>query len=259
MRPLSFALPGYTQITRISSKSSHSVSHELPDEPFSVAKERSWFAEDYTPFKTFVVDDMLSTGPLEVIGVGTVHLPVKSLPYEEGPRAQGTMHLEYVLHAPGCVCNMLGNVRFKNYKLSPISFSDEEFCGHYSNALNDQPVAWLIRKRFMEIVLSEPPLGPKVGPSPFKPGVAYMLRATWPVAEQQKFAALKSSQDTSECQIEAMTLNLTEKAWLRKHWVNEFRFLRSYGLSIYYEEDREEGGKILRKLMENDADVDYDN
>ncbi|GLI77488.1 hypothetical protein PoHVEF18_005778 [Penicillium ochrochloron] len=175
----------------MSSTSSHSASHELPDEPFRVAKERSWFAEDYTPFKTFVVDDMLSTGPLEVIGVGTVHLPVKSLPYD---MRKDREHMEL------CISNTC---------YTPL-------------------------------------------------GVAYMLRATWPVAEQQKFEALKSSQDASESQIEAMTLNLTEKAWLKKHWVNEFRVLRSYGLSIYYEEDREEGRKILQKLMENDADDDYD-
>lgn len=53
-----------------------------------------------------------------------------------------------------------------------------------------------------------------------------------------------------------MPLSPTGKAWLKKHWVNEFRFLRSYGMSIYSEEDREEARKILREFLENDIDND---
>lgn len=40
-----------------------------------------------------------------------------------------------------------------------------------------------------------------------------------------------------------------EKQWLKDAWVDEFHFLRAYGLSIYKEEDREEGRAIVRAFM----------
>ena len=45
-----------------------------------------------------------------------------------------------------------------------------------------------------------------------------------------------------------------ENQWLKKQWHGEFDFLRSYQLSIYEEEDREEGRRILRALMDADSD-----
>ncbi|MDI1488026.1 MAG: hypothetical protein OHK93_007300 [Ramalina farinacea] len=45
-----------------------------------------------------------------------------------------------------------------------------------------------------------------------------------------------------------------EKHWLKKHFDGEFKFLRDYGLSIYKDEDREEGRQLLRALMEGDLD-----
>ena len=52
-----------------------------------------------------------------------------------------------------------------------------------------------------------------------------------------------------------------EKAWLKKHFGGEFRFLRQYNLSIYDEEERDEGRGIVRALMrgEQDAMADEDN
>ena len=46
-----------------------------------------------------------------------------------------------------------------------------------------------------------------------------------------------------------------EKAWLKKHYGGEFHFLAVYGLSIYKEEDREEGRGIARAMMANDDDM----
>lgn len=44
-----------------------------------------------------------------------------------------------------------------------------------------------------------------------------------------------------------------EKAWLKKHFDGEFKFLRDYGLSIYEDEDREEGRRIARGCMESEV------
>lgn len=53
--------------------------------------------------------------------------------------------------------------------------------------------------------------------------------------------------------ITADGLTQAEKKWLKVHYVNEFRFLRSYKLSIYQEEDRAEGRAILRGLARVDS------
>jgi hypothetical protein len=45
-----------------------------------------------------------------------------------------------------------------------------------------------------------------------------------------------------------------EKRWLKKHWRDEFHFLLAYNLSIYDEEDREQGRLIARAMIEADDD-----
>ncbi|KAL2024417.1 hypothetical protein VTK56DRAFT_8228 [Thermocarpiscus australiensis] len=49
-----------------------------------------------------------------------------------------------------------------------------------------------------------------------------------------------------------------EKAWLKRNFGDEFKFLLQHGLSIYKEEDREEGRAIARALMEEDDDDEDD-
>jgi hypothetical protein len=43
-----------------------------------------------------------------------------------------------------------------------------------------------------------------------------------------------------------------EKNWLNVHWGGEFKFLQAYGLSIYDEDDREEGRRIVRAFIAQD-------
>ncbi|CEJ54184.1 hypothetical protein PMG11_00505 [Penicillium brasilianum] len=216
-----------------------------------VARDRSWFTDEYTPFETFFEDDSFVTTQVKVIGVGSVNLPVKSFPYDDGPEAHGVLRLENVLHAPSAICNMIGDVHTKNFAVSDLSFrSDDGLCGSIYDESARHPVAWLVKRRFLEVLLSEPPLGPKVGPSPFDPDVAYVLRAIWPLEEQRKFETVKSfrEQKIKYCP----PLTSAEKAWLKTIWENEFKFLLDFGLRINKEEDREEGRRILRKLMEED-------
>ena len=42
-----------------------------------------------------------------------------------------------------------------------------------------------------------------------------------------------------------------EKAFIKKHFKSEYKFLLTHGLNIYKDEDREEGQAILRALMQN--------
>ena len=53
-------------------------------------------------------------------------------------------------------------------------------------------------------------------------------------------------------------ISQAEKQWLKDKFGGEFKFLRDYGLSIYKEEDREEGRQIMRDMMEADEDDDED-
>ena len=47
-----------------------------------------------------------------------------------------------------------------------------------------------------------------------------------------------------------------EKAWLKKAYGGEWHSLRVFQLSIYDEEDREEGRRIVRACIEEDAELD---
>ena len=74
-----------------------------------------------------------------------------------------------------------------------------------------------------------------------------MIHAFWPDSERQRFAASQASRQAQATASEPLTL--VEKAWVKRHYGNEFKFLRDYGLSIYKDEDREEGRIIVRSLM----------
>lgn len=43
-----------------------------------------------------------------------------------------------------------------------------------------------------------------------------------------------------------------EKAWLKRNWGNEFKFLRAYGLKIQRRQDKVEGRQLVRGFMEDD-------
>lgn len=54
-----------------------------------------------------------------------------------------------------------------------------------------------------------------------------------------------------------------EKDWLKRNWDGEYKFLLAHGLKIHDEDDREEGRRIVRAMMEQDGDKqseadDYD-
>ena len=123
------------------------------------------------------------------------HLLVKRILDGERPRSKWNSAFgERLRPAPSVICNVLGNDLFKKYEFSAFSLTGSRI----SDKSTNQPVGWLICKRFFEVEPSEPPFGPEVGPSPFKPGVAYMIGATRPEEEQEGFAAMKSSQSTTD-------------------------------------------------------------
>ncbi|RSM06873.1 hypothetical protein CEP52_005531 [Fusarium oligoseptatum] len=80
-----------------------------------------------------------------------------------------------------------------------------------------------------------------LSPCPLDEGKGYMISLYWPESERMRFEA-------SKAQAEAF-LSDSERAWLKEHWGNEFKFLAAYELSIYKDEDREEGRAIMRTMM----------
>lgn len=176
-------------------------------------------------------------GGIEAIGVGTVELPTKT-----GPNSNGIIRLENVLHAPKALCNIIGGPILENYNVT-TNFGSPDGPGAIVDLHSGQPVAYFKPlnegRRLMDVQLSDPPVGPSVGNSAFEPGVSYMIHAFWPAEERQRFESTRS-------------FTSAERAWVKKHFGNEFKFLQTYGLSIYKDEDREEGRAIVRTLMSND-------
>jgi hypothetical protein len=91
----------------------------------------------------------------------------------------------------------------------------------------------------MDVQLSDTTVGPSVGNLEFELGVSYMIHAFWPAEERQRFES-------------TISFTPAEKAWVKKHFGNEFKFLQPYGLSIYKDGDREEARAIVQTLMRND-------
>ncbi|KAM3443462.1 hypothetical protein NHJ13734_001872 [Beauveria thailandica] len=148
-----------------------------------IAKDRYWFGIDYRSISSSVTDGPGGT-TVAVIGIGTVNLPVKTKP-DEGHRGNSILTLLNVLHAPSSMCNMIGAPAIHHYEFSLRA--GPGFRGTIS--LNDgTPVGFFAPHGiFFELQLSDPPIGPMVGPSPFTPGVFYWINATWPTEEREKW------------------------------------------------------------------------
>uniref|UniRef100_A0A8H7KDV8 Uncharacterized protein n=1 Tax=Bionectria ochroleuca TaxID=29856 RepID=A0A8H7KDV8_BIOOC len=118
-----------------------------------VAKDRSWFADDYKPFETFV-ESRLGVR-LPVIGIGTANLATKTAANKTGPASHGTLRLEFVLHVPRALWNIVGTPIYDDYDylLTRRVFTDE--------ATGRQVAYCKPGTMLCEIQLSRPPIGPK--------------------------------------------------------------------------------------------------
>jgi hypothetical protein len=249
---------------------------------YSVAKDLSWFEDDYVPFETYMND---LTGNMVVVkGVGTVLLPTKRSPSSSGPGAHCILRLERVLHAPSVVCNILG-FPITDYGVT-IKFTPSS-SGTITDATG-RPIAFfdpLDRSgvKLCTVRLSDPPVGPKVGPSLLDPSGHYCVSTTWPDSEQRHFEAMQASakrprpdavtqprralrpdeeppQSRAGDSTGVTPLSATERQWLKKHYGSEFHFLSAYGLSIFSDDDRQDGREILRKMiMTVDEEISGDN
>ncbi|KAI5456699.1 hypothetical protein BGZ63DRAFT_467867 [Mariannaea sp. PMI_226] len=213
-----------------------------------VAKDRSWFNEDYTAIDSFI--STVGGGKVQVIGIGSVNLPTKTSPNRTGPSSHGVLRLKNVLHVPSSICNIVGYPIEKDYIIEqpPRSTTKGSTKGSIISIHDKREVAYFDPKgRLVEIRLSGPPVGPRVSPSPFEASKVYYINARWPDSERKRHAEVLYSLQFEAKPSERLTI--TEKEWLKKNYDGEFKFLHSYGLNIYKDEDREEGRSILRALI----------
>lgn len=123
-----------------------------------------------------------------VVGIGTVDLPTKRTPSSSGVDGNTTVRLTNVAHVPGVICNILGLPVLGEYKFST------DFRNPSNGSIqdkDDQPLAYFRKSSptgLLAVCLSDPPFGPKVGPSSLTGG-SYYINASWSNAEQQKWVA----------------------------------------------------------------------
>jgi hypothetical protein len=186
------------------------------------------------------------------MGIGTVQLKVKKAPGLKGKRSHHTLVLNNVLYVPSALCNIIGITK--------------DFCPDISGkGLIDQQgrnIAYFDPRCTLAVIkLSGPPVGPIVGDSIFRKdrndGKMYMINAIWSSEERRKWETRQQESEKSGAKSSPETpYSQTEKAWLKKHYRDEYHFLLDHGLKIYNEEDRLEGQEIVRALMRDSDDND---
>ncbi|KAK1244156.1 hypothetical protein MKX08_002294 [Trichoderma sp. CBMAI-0020] len=223
-----------------------------------VCNDPKWFTE-LTTFPSTALGPLASQG-VPVSGVGVVDLPVKRSPNSRGPGAHHVLRLTDVLYMPSSVCNIVGSPIFEIAAQVRFGATEDSMGG--MNDASGKPLAYFSpHSERLCLRLSGPPVGPRLGPSKFKPDTAYWLTISWPASERARWTAhgQQTKADTEKRQwVGEQPYTTGEKQWLKKHYGGEFKFLMAHELSIYNEEDREEGRAIMRALVRDADSADVD-
>jgi hypothetical protein len=147
---------------------------------------------------------------------------------------------------PDYFCNIIGgpiissnghkyNVDFNTSKLTITS--------------TDEAVGTFETKPFMHLRLS----GHEPGWSIFENDVADQLRilVTWPGDEQNRWKAFVAGEEYIKNAVTVTPLDADEKAWVKRVYKHEYRFLAQHGLSIHVQDDRVLGWKLAREEMKH--------
>ena len=215
----------------------------------SVATHRDWFI-NFTDF-TSKLDD-----GTDILGVGNVHLPVRTSLDSNEEQCNNTLILNDVVLAPTSIVNIVG---------SPVMETDGYslvFGGGQPGAIKKgrKTIAVFEHIKLYKLLLSGQPRGQTV----LDPNSEYWINATWPNKEWERWKKYKASSrgsDTTstkqeeENDIDANTRPYTkkEKKWLKDNFGNEFLFLRQYGYSIHKDDQRAEGRRLARGMIKEEA------
>jgi hypothetical protein len=209
-----------------------------------VATDRAWFTT-YIPFRTKVASMPGAEPDAEIHGIGTVFLPTRTHRQGRSHKPSGELTLHRVLHAPGHTVNIFAACVEPDISIS-INFGGD-VVSSITEPGSNKVIGLLVRLTLTKLWLK----GQSQNQSSLDPDRHYYIHASWPQSEIQKFnnhlAALKKQQAIEAD--DAPPLTQEEKQYLEEHYGGEYRFLRLYQLSIYKEEDRQEGRRILRAFM----------
>jgi hypothetical protein len=217
-----------------------------------VANDRGWF-DSFTAFDTNLESICLDAKPTGVVGIGQVTLPVKSHRTRTGACYQRSLVLSEVLYAPRMICNVLGGPICEDYSVvcdaSGGGLRDKS-TGAYVAIFDATP---LLRLRLKEQTCSQ---------SSLDPNLMHVINVRWCAEEKARWGSYEArlhSRHTSRRSTKSFAsvdrYATEERRWLRDNFGGESHFLQTHGLSIYRDEDREEGRAIARALME-DSDTD---
>ncbi|KAF1730989.1 hypothetical protein CRV24_009061 [Beauveria bassiana] len=251
------------------------------------AKDRSWFGDDYQTISSALSLQRRSSDSLqlEVIGIGTVELPVKRRPDARGAQSHGVLRLRNVLHVPSGLCNVVGGKALlaADYlvRRGPGGGGIREISDKNDGAVVaylHQPNARL-GGRHLQVRLSGPPIGPRLGPSPFVKGESYSFSARWhddareqvmrtlaklkPVVANPKPAMVKSkpgavaktpaqspaATGTAVAANPPLAFTEEEREWMRRHHGSVYLFLRVCGLKGSSAEDAQAARRVIRMRM----------
>ena len=211
-----------------------------------VANNRDWFTS-FTPFETHC-GQIYNDSRFEVAGIGTVELNVKLHKRNRGHQTNSRIiTLHDVLFAPSSFCNIFGQPSSSDYGFQ-LDFSQN------GGTLIDQDGnrAGLIEiSRLPRLRLH----GRRGGSSRLDADTEYMINALWPDTERARWNAHQAGRQSTPVipSNGDAPYSTEEKAWLKKNFGGEYKFLRSFGLSIYDEEDRTDGRSIVRSMMMEDG------
>ena len=231
-----------------------------------VANHRDWFTK-YTPFTTEINPAVFNDDAgMKVKGTGEVALCVET---DSPSKKHRTLVLHDVLHAPGSVCNIIGYPMINEYNVISDFGSG---CHRITHLQNGACYGLLDNCKLLRLLLK----GYQPDQTSLDKNTAYVIRATWFDEERARWEEFKrqkaldapmtnghaqdSGKQSSSVTKSSLSPPLTksETKWLKEKFDGEFKFLRMYNLSIYKEEDRDEGRRLLRAFIVQDDDSEED-
>ncbi|KAF2997779.1 hypothetical protein E8E14_002463 [Neopestalotiopsis sp. 37M] len=277
--------PGFVQLSQMMSITHTHNKHvactnwesrRVTSEFDSICNDKRWF-KTLELFPTHVLQVTFTTPKIQAEGVGSVDLPVKRAPHQSGRQAHHVLRLENVIYVPGLELNILGGDDNLRQHIWEYDESSARHKGQDAAIVDHQrggQVCFMRKVGFHKlplVQLSQPPRGPVTAPTRFdERSVYHCIHFVWPEPERIRFekrqAAVAAVSQKLEPGIDpgigtgsALSADpgrgdytTKEKAWLKKHWGNEHKFLQAYGLSIYKEDEREEGRALVRDLVQPD-------
>lgn len=208
-----------------------------------VANDLAWFTS-YIPFRTKLSSMPGAEPTAEAHGIGTVVLPTRIHRQGKSHKPSREITLHNVLYAPGHTVNIFAT-RVEADLNVPLSRDVAPIVKSGTTKV----LGLVVLKTLWRLWLK----GQSQNQSSLDPNGMYYIHASWPDDEIKKYneflAELKAEHASKSDH--APPLTTKEKEFLKKHYGGEFKFLLSYELSVYKKDDREEGRRILRSLMED--------